>query len=294
MIRRSVAPLTVLGMGLFMAGVWSPRPAAAAAATCTFPPAALQTTTGNYLVALEVGPVEAMYSQAEAASKHPTSGEVMLGGKMSNQGGMQGMQGMQMSGMPSASAMSSAKPSGMGMPGGSSGMGGAASGGSMRELKVHLCDRSTHDVLYTSPTITVTDTTAGTPPQHLSVATMQSVTAGEADLHYGNDIAMPAGHHFTVAITIGAVHPAQAAFGLTMGDSGIASGAPLAAAAPTTQMPGSSGQMPAMGQPPATSAPARPAPTPATGVIPDGTMPLSAASVLLGALLIAVGRRRWR
>ena len=50
--------------------------ASSAGGGCAIPAAALQATTAHNLVALDVGPMETMYSQSEAASKHPWSEEL--------------------------------------------------------------------------------------------------------------------------------------------------------------------------------------------------------------------------
>jgi hypothetical protein len=60
--------------------------AAAATGSCASGTVAKQ---GPYVFALSIGPTETMYTPAEAKSKHPRSGEVMLAGKMV--GGMAGM-----------------------------------------------------------------------------------------------------------------------------------------------------------------------------------------------------------
>jgi hypothetical protein len=51
--------------------------AAASAATIT-----RHSTTKTYVLTLTVGPLETMYTPAQVKAKHPTGGEVMVGGSM--------------------------------------------------------------------------------------------------------------------------------------------------------------------------------------------------------------------
>ncbi|MGH9078455.1 MAG: hypothetical protein ACRDY0_13580, partial [Acidimicrobiales bacterium] len=52
-----------------------------------------------------------------------------------------------------------------------------------------------------NPTISLTDTTAGT-TTNVPVSVMQGVTSGESDLHYGNNIVAPVGHSFVVNVSL--------------------------------------------------------------------------------------------
>lgn len=133
----------------------------------------ITTSTAGHLLTLAVGPEETMYSPEEAAASHPASGEVMISGTM-------------------ATAMG-----GMGrMPGT-----GQASG-QVSHLEVHICDRSGRVVTDAHPTISITDTTAGGPPVSVPVAVMEGVDAGPADLHYGNNVEVVAGHAYTVEVAV--------------------------------------------------------------------------------------------
>jgi hypothetical protein len=72
------------------------------------------------------------------------------------------------------------------------------SGGPIHNLEIQICARRTRLVVTNaSPTIDVNDLTAGKTTR-LPVAVMEDISAGEADLHYGNNIALPTGHRFLV------------------------------------------------------------------------------------------------
>jgi hypothetical protein len=86
---------------------------------------------------------------------------------------------------------------------GSMTMGGMTMGGSQRHLEVQICSRPTSAVITNAnPTITVMDMSAHGMAMKVPVAVMQGVGKGTADLHYGNNVAMPAGHRFTVTVTV--------------------------------------------------------------------------------------------
>ena len=121
--------------------------------------------TSSYVFALKVGPFEEMVSLEEAKAKHLTNAEVMVSGAM---------MGMHMT-------MSK-----------------------QRHLEVHICRRSTGKVvLGAHPTITVADLTAKTKPRMVSVAAMYGFAEGVSDMHYGNNVAMTAGHVYRVRVTLG-------------------------------------------------------------------------------------------
>lgn len=121
-------------------------------------------TTSMYRLALHVGMPEMMYTPAQVRKLHPKTGEVMLRGKM--------MMGMKM-------------------------------GGSTRHLEVHVCLRKNRAVITNAhPTITLTDRTSKGMPMNISVAVMEGIGAGTADLHYGNNVPMPASHRFTVTVAL--------------------------------------------------------------------------------------------
>jgi hypothetical protein len=91
--------------------------AIAASGSCS---SKLVATQGPYVFALELGPMETMYTPAQVKAKHPTSGEIMLAGKM-----VGGMAGMDMS------------------------------SGGQRHLEVHICTSGGTVVTGAHPTITV-------------------------------------------------------------------------------------------------------------------------------------------
>jgi hypothetical protein len=245
-MRRS-AGLPALAVVLAMAAaavLSSTHASTAGGPQCTIPVGSLQATTAHRLFALHVGPMEAMYSPSEAKAKHPGSGEIMLGGAMSNVPG------------PPAPA---------------------------RHLEVHICSKDGSQVVQNAnPVITLADLTSNGRPMSIPVAAMEAVGQGAADLHYGNNVLMPADHTYLVTVVAGAD---TAAFQLTMGQSGITWGQPTmgaAVAVPPTA---------------ATPAPATPqgtgAPTPRTGVIGDAA-PAAAGlgAAVIGVLLCGVARRR--
>ena len=81
-------------------------------------------------------------------------------------------------------------------------MGGTAAN-DVRHLEVHICSRSTGKVVQNAqPAITVVDHAKGGMTDHVSVAVMEGVGAGAADLHYGNEMTMPAGHRYTVNVRL--------------------------------------------------------------------------------------------
>ena len=130
--------------------------------------------TATYQVTLNVGPSEAMYTQAQVKAQHPTTGEVMVGGAM-----------------------------GMGNGGHAMGM----EGGMTRHLEVHVHLRSTGNVAAgVVPAITLTDKTAMAMPTKLQAMAMEGIGRGMADLHYGNNVALQAGHHYAVAVSVKGEH----------------------------------------------------------------------------------------
>jgi hypothetical protein len=123
--------------------------------------------TKSYALTLEVGPVEAMYTPAEVKAKHPTSGEVMVGGAM--------------------------------------GGGGMSMGTGNRHLEVQIRSRTTGKLLGVVPTIGLHDKTA-MPGMAMTVkvpvVAMQGIGEGAADLHYGNNVKLTAGHVYEVVVTV--------------------------------------------------------------------------------------------
>ena len=122
--------------------------------------------TSSYVFALDLGPLETMYTRAQVKATHPkTSGEEMLSGSMTS-----GMAGMTM-------------PSGQ------------------RHLEIHICTNS--GAVYTKghPTISIVDTSERVPvTMMVPVATMEGIGEGSSDFHYGNNVALTAGHHLRVSV----------------------------------------------------------------------------------------------
>ncbi|MBV8527439.1 MAG: hypothetical protein JOZ75_03910 [Candidatus Dormibacteraeota bacterium] len=140
----------------------SASPTSTPGGSCQGSSGVASTTTASYVVVLDVGPPEVMYSQDQVNSQHPTTGEVMLGGAMTD-----------------------------------------VSGAGVQHLEAHICNKSSGSVVTgASPTITVQDTTAGTPSQDLPVAEMQGVTASTSDYHYGNNTVLRSGHTFAITVKL--------------------------------------------------------------------------------------------
>ncbi len=134
---------------------------------CKSEPGAEATTTASYRFLLRIGMQEKMYTPTQVKKLHPKSGEVMLRGTMSAMGQM---------------AM-----------------------GSMRHLEVQICSRRDSAVIANaSPTIFLIDpvSKAGAAIK-VPVAVMEGIGKGLADLHYGNNVEMAAGHHrYTVKVSL--------------------------------------------------------------------------------------------
>jgi len=121
--------------------------------------------TATYKLTLHVGPVEAMYTQAEVKAKHPASGEVMVGNSMA--------------------------------------MGGMSMGAASRHLEVHVASRATGKVV-TNVTLMImlTGTTAMAMAEKVDAMAMEGIGAGVADLHYGDNVKLAAGHVYKVVVTV--------------------------------------------------------------------------------------------
>ncbi|MHB8643464.1 MAG: hypothetical protein ACYDA3_11345 [Gaiellaceae bacterium] len=138
--------------------------APAALAASSMAPATQTKTTRSYVFKLSIGMSEQMWTPAQAKSKHPKSGEVMIRGAM----------------------------------------GGMSMGGSSRHLEVHIRSRSTGKAVTNGhPTITMIDTSVkNAMMRSVPVAVMEGVSAGASDLHYGNNVQMVAGHTFRITVTL--------------------------------------------------------------------------------------------
>jgi hypothetical protein len=123
-------------------------------------------TTATYALTLRVGPTEAMYTPAQVKAKHPKTGEVMIRGGSMNMGGM--------------------------------GMGGMT-----RHLEVHIASRATGKVITNvTPSISLTDTKGMAMASKVNAIAMEGVSAGVADLHYGDNVQLTVGHAYKVVVTI--------------------------------------------------------------------------------------------
>jgi hypothetical protein len=122
-------------------------------------------TTKSYVFELSVGMAERMWTPAEVRARHPKTGEVMLAGTM----------------------------------------GGAMSmGGSARHVEVQIVRRSTGRVVGTAhPTITLVDLNVeNAMAMKVPFAMMRGVDEGAADVHYGNNVDLVAGHRYRVTVTL--------------------------------------------------------------------------------------------
>jgi hypothetical protein len=122
--------------------------------------------TKSYVFTLSVGKSEQMWTPAQVRAKHPTSGEVMLGGTMGD-------------------AMSM--------------------GGSSRHLEVKIAKRSNGKVVAGAhPTIALLDLSTGDAMSvKVPVAVMRGVDEGADDIHYGNNVDLIGGHKYRVTVTLG-------------------------------------------------------------------------------------------
>lgn len=119
--------------------------------------------TRDYRVTLLIGEVEDMYMPYQVRANHLKHGEVMLRGSMTT--------------------------------------GTMLTGGAIRHLEVQICARATRRVVTNaSPKIVVDDKTRRRAVT-LPVSVMEGIGKGAVDLHYGNNIAMAAGHRFVVTVT---------------------------------------------------------------------------------------------
>jgi hypothetical protein len=74
-------------------------------------------------------------------------------------------------------------------------------GGPARHLEIQICAQASRDVVTTANPKIVVDDTTKKKAVTLPVAVMEDITVGDADLHYGNNIALPARHRFVVIVT---------------------------------------------------------------------------------------------
>ena len=121
-------------------------------------------TTYTFLLHLGHPEVMLMESPATAIAQHKGNDEVMLGGSM----------------MPASARSKNTV---------------------VRHVEVHICRRSTGKVVTgASPIIKVTP--SGGPTQRIAVSEMEGASAGAADYHYGNNVALRSVHHYTITVRL--------------------------------------------------------------------------------------------
>jgi hypothetical protein len=168
-------------------------------------------TTKSYIVQLDIGSLEAMYTQAQVDSQHPMGGEVMLRGQMSAVGGP-------MAGMPDA---------------------GGTGAAPAHHLEAHICSKGTGAVIQdANPTITLVNDTTKSAPQAVQIAVMQGVGAGVGDLHYGNNVVLDPGAAYTVTV---AVNGEMATLHVQMPAAATGAGTPTTVTGSPTTMGGMPG-----------------------------------------------------
>jgi hypothetical protein len=124
-------------------------------------------STSTYNMVAEIGPLQAMYTPSQVASEHPRTGEIMFSGTMT---------------MPSGT--SSPAPD-------------------WRHLEVHIFDKKTGDAIKTvTPQISVTNEATGA-TQQVPIVEMQGIVEGPNDIHFGNNIELPAGAYKVTAVVGG-------------------------------------------------------------------------------------------
>jgi len=171
-ITATIFALVAIGTSVAACGSSSPSRSASVAAACRASGRFDQThTTSAHVFLLHLSPRESMLmlTPAEAKAKHITTGELMVGGKMS---------------METSS--------------------GTMSGGmTTRHLEIHICRRASGTVVTDArPSITVSPPPGGGNGQ-IPVAVMEGVTAGVADQHYGNNVALRRGATYTITVRVG-------------------------------------------------------------------------------------------
>jgi hypothetical protein len=120
--------------------------------------------TVHYHLELQIGPIQKMFTTADVATQHPSTGEVMVGGDMSMMGTSMDM-------------------------------------GDTRHLEVRVSslDKGT---LVTDANVAIAVTDTGSKKvEDVAVAKMYGIKDGPSDTHYGNNISLPPGT-YTVEITV--------------------------------------------------------------------------------------------
>ena len=153
----------------------------AATARADEAPAKQEVITPHYRLVLRIGPTETMYTAAEARMHHPTSGEIMVGGRMADE-------------MP-------------GMAHGSNGKNDP----DRRHLELHVYSRATGKIVVEAH---VTIAVSGADKKSLSVpiARMYGIDEGPDDMHYGNNVVLRPGAYSVRA----AVNGERARFAISL------------------------------------------------------------------------------
>ena len=137
-----------------------------AAVAANVAPLTQEARTAHYRLDLLIGPTEKMFSPAEAAAQHPTTGEVMVSGEMS-------MMGMSMD------------------------------MGDTRHLEVHVFTLDKGEIVADAKVAIAVTSTNPKKVEDVSVAKMYGVKEGRSDTHYGNDVSLPPGSYTVVVIVNG-------------------------------------------------------------------------------------------
>jgi len=150
-IERGV--LTAVSLGMLCAGsvAWAEQRTVAQEAL-----------TPHYRMVLQIGPAEAMYTATEARVHHPSSGEIMVGGRIAD-----GMGGMEH------------EHAGAAMP-------------DRRHVELHVFSRTTGRVVAEAH-VTIAIAGADNKWNSLSIARMYGIETGPDDMHYGNNASLPPG-----------------------------------------------------------------------------------------------------
>ena len=160
--------IAVMALVASLSALWPlPRVQAAGPAAMATPHVTKQATAGPYHVVFSLGPLEKMYTPAQVKRLHPKEGEVMLSGMMAPRSSTKGML-------------------------------------TAHHLEVHIfTTRGGHVVTTAHVTITLTDLHTKT-TTIVPIMTMQGLTSGRADFHYGN-IVMLMTEHYRVDVTINGI-----------------------------------------------------------------------------------------
>lgn len=181
-------------------------------ARVTVTPINLSQTVASYKIDLRIDPPTRIYTQAQVQQLKPAAGEILISGQMVNFRGtpVAGGSGF---GVPGATPGVPFRRFGSGTPGTGfrrfangtpvAGAGRGAFAGVVHDLSLYVVDASSgQPVKNATVTISVTDNTANTPSQTLTVDTLEAVGKGASDLHYGSIVMMPPNRSYTVTVAV--------------------------------------------------------------------------------------------